>query len=164
MNVMMERILKYGCIFIILMFCLAPICAHDLSLDDNNKYDSQNMNNGTIALDDVNPVNSTNGTLSSPTSLRLHVENTKQGNFVKIEVFMDEDVPGAYVRVDNKNGWGGSHFIQLNNGYGCVWTDKMSQYTGTYLATATAFDADGHYMCDDTGNILYDSTEYTIYS
>ncbi len=40
------------CVFIILMFCLSPLSAMELSLDDNNKY-TNDVNEGHVALKDV---------------------------------------------------------------------------------------------------------------
>lgn len=50
---MKKLIFKYSCIFIILMYCLAPICAGDLAQDNNTKYINED-NNNDIAVKDVN--------------------------------------------------------------------------------------------------------------
>ena len=46
--------LKIACIFIILMYCLAPLSALDLNQDDNNKYINQDTDDSDIAVKDVN--------------------------------------------------------------------------------------------------------------
>lgn len=48
--------LKFACVFIILIFCLAPLSAIDLNEDNNTKYINQDDNDNAIAVDDVDTV------------------------------------------------------------------------------------------------------------
>ena len=52
--IMKKFSLKIACIFIILMYCLAPLSALDLNQDDNNKYINQETDDSSIAVKDVN--------------------------------------------------------------------------------------------------------------
>ena len=45
--------LKIACVFIILMYCLAPLSAFDLNQDDNNKYIEHDTGDSSIDTKDV---------------------------------------------------------------------------------------------------------------
>ena len=49
--------LKIACIFIILMYCLAPLSALDLNQDDNNKYIKHDTGDSSINTKDVDVAN-----------------------------------------------------------------------------------------------------------
>ncbi len=52
---MKNSMLKFACIFIIVMYCLAPLSAIDLNQDDNNnKYINQEDNGMDMAVEDAN--------------------------------------------------------------------------------------------------------------
>ena len=150
---MMGKILKCGCIFIILMYCLAPLCANGLGMDDNSKYDISNLNDGNVLVEDTNDFYGVNEVNSDEKFLRIQIQNTTEGNYVKIEAFMPEDMSGV-VNVMNQPGWGGFHEIEVTNGYGYIYTSQFSRYPGTFNATAS-------YHGD--GGPLFATTQYTIY-
>ena len=51
---MKGSIFKYACVFIITMYCLAPLSAIDLNQDNNTKYINHEDNESIVAVEDVN--------------------------------------------------------------------------------------------------------------
>ena len=81
--------LKFACIFIILIFCIAPLSAIDLNCDDNNKCINQSYDKSSVNLTDVSDAVKTN---SSGAADNVHLENKSIDNATDgVKISTDKD-------------------------------------------------------------------------
>ena len=131
---------KIACVFIILIFCLAPLGAIDL--DNNTKYINQDDNGSDISIDDVNVTvddddqsketdtekavndnstdNETNDLKTEYEPLEVHVDDVYVGDPAVVEVHTDKSIHSVLVAWEDQ--W---TYIEVHDGYATMNIDGL---------------------------------------
>ena len=131
---------KIACVFIILIFCLAPLGAIDL--DNNTKYTNQDDNGSDISIDDVNVTvddddqsketdtekavndnstdNETNDLKTEYEPLEVHVNDVYVGDPAVVEVHTDKSIHSVLVAWEDQ--W---TYIEVHDGYATMNIDGL---------------------------------------
>lgn len=157
---MKMTIFKYASIFIILMYCLAPICADDLAQDNNTKYISEENDSG-IEIKDANitadndeneiddvkldkkteidndkALKETLDEKENPTII-IHTENINQGEVESID-FISRDGITADLTVLIGNG---EKTVSMKNGFASL--DIQGLAPGRYTVEVVGYQLKG---------------------
>ena len=143
---MRQLFFKYACVFIILIFCLAPLGAIDL--DNNTKYINQNDNEKGVAQfdDNLSPVNQSGCNVSEKTignnteNLSAYPDDSDE-EFEPIVISVEDIYEGeeAFIEVRtadfiNDGVWictyGNYNWVWMENGYACTTIKGLRP--GTY--------------------------------
>ena len=132
---------KLACVFIILIFCLAPLGAIDL--DNNTKYINQDDNGSDISVDDVNVTvdddnqsketdtekatdNETDGLKTEYDPLEVHIDDVYVGDPAVVEVHADKSIHSLMVAWQDQ--W---TYIEVHDGYASMTIDDLD--CGNYV-------------------------------
>ena len=163
---MKKQSLELACVFIILMFCLSPLSAMELSQDDNNtKYINHELNESNIDINDTDIVAVENKTLERPSIIqdkkdtKVSQKDNRESSRLSISVTPTDNPGEVLVKLSavpkfkgtvyiNINGSSTDYEVYMHDGTGSLRIDNLSP--GAHTAKAQFFGDEYYYAKNAT--------------
>ena len=155
---MKQPILRFACVFIILIFCLAPLSAIDFNQDNNTKYISTEDNKG-IAVDDLNITAGNDGNKTNDVDAAVDIDNETEDmdTLNTAESEMAVDLSEVYNETDNSE----SEVEPISINVDDIWEGETAFIE---IHTAENFIGAIYLICNRKNTILWPEDGYASLS